>query len=232
MAEVAPAAGGGANRRFLFIVGGLAGLLVLGLLALAAVFVLPGLTGGNRGPAAALTLTPTRVAVVSTSAGGTVVPTATLVVGAFAVTGTPRATTGTPGAGGSALSSGSAADATSTAAAAATQTTITRNTTVVFITATPPGGSGTGTGTGTGGTGTGQGNPTPSAGGTSKGGLTGNTPAPGQTPDKGGVVNATPTPASNGELPSSGLGENLLLLAGGLILVIVLFAARRARTSA
>jgi LPXTG-motif cell wall-anchored protein len=33
-------------------------------------------------------------------------------------------------------------------------------------------------------------------------------------------------------LPKSGLGEDLLLLAGGIILVAIVFLARRARTSA
>lgn len=37
------------------------------------------------------------------------------------------------------------------------------------------------------------------------------------------------TPTSS-ELPQSGMGENLLLLAGGIVLVLVIFVARRARS--
>ena len=57
-------------------------------------------------------------------------------------------------------------------------------------------------------------------------------------PVAGGVVTATGeftgTPGAgtptNGQLPQSGMGENLLLLAGGVVLVLVIFAARRARS--
>ncbi len=38
------------------------------------------------------------------------------------------------------------------------------------------------------------------------------------------------TPGSN-TLPKSGLGEDLLLLAGGVVLVLIIFAARRARAT-
>ncbi len=50
-------------------------------------------------------------------------------------------------------------------------------------------------------------------------------------------INATSTPAptpstdSTGQLPQSGLGENLLLLAGGVVLVMIIFVARRVRTA-
>ena len=68
MAEVAPpAGGGGANRTFLLIIGGLAALLFLGLLALGALFVLPGLLGGASTPVAAATTTPTRIAIAPTA---------------------------------------------------------------------------------------------------------------------------------------------------------------------
>jgi hypothetical protein len=35
----------------------------------------------------------------------------------------------------------------------------------------------------------------------------------------------------SGQLPKSGLGEDLLLLAGGVVLVLIIFAARRARVA-
>ncbi len=41
---------------------------------------------------------------------------------------------------------------------------------------------------------------------------------------------ATETPIG-GQLPESGLGEDLLLLAGGVVLVLIIFAARRARAT-
>jgi hypothetical protein len=44
----------------------------------------------------------------------------------------------------------------------------------------------------------------------------------------GAGVGATATSAP-GELPKSGAGDNMLLLAGGIVLVLVVFAARRAR---
>jgi hypothetical protein len=54
----------------------------------------------------------------------------------------------------------------------------------------------------------------------------------------GGVVTATGTftgtpgtgTPGTGQLPKSGLGENLLLLVGGIVLVLVIFVARRARS--
>lgn len=42
---------------------------------------------------------------------------------------------------------------------------------------------------------------------------------------------ATAIPVSSDRLPESGLGEDLLLLAGGVALVVVIFVARRARTA-
>jgi hypothetical protein len=42
---------------------------------------------------------------------------------------------------------------------------------------------------------------------------------------------ATATPTTDTSLPSSGLGDDLVVLAIGLILVLVMFVARRARTS-
>jgi hypothetical protein len=42
-----------------------------------------------------------------------------------------------------------------------------------------------------------------------------------------GTVTGTPT----GQLPKSGLGEDLLLLAAGVVLVLVIFAARRVRSA-
>lgn len=67
MAEVAPSAGsgGGGNRNFLLIIGGLAALLFIGLLALGAIFVLPGLLGGGTN-IAAITSTPTRISIPAT----------------------------------------------------------------------------------------------------------------------------------------------------------------------
>lgn len=47
----------------------------------------------------------------------------------------------------------------------------------------------------------------------------------------GGTPATTGTPGAGGELPSTGMGENLLLLAGGIVLVLIVFAARRARTA-
>lgn len=49
----------------------------------------------------------------------------------------------------------------------------------------------------------------------------------------GGLVSPTEgsgTPAS-GQLPQSGLGEDLMVLAGGVVLALIVFAARRARTA-
>jgi LPXTG-motif cell wall-anchored protein len=58
----------------------------------------------------------------------------------------------------------------------------------------------------------------------------GATETPGASPTfvLGAGVGATETPAS-GELPKSGAGDNMFLLAGGIVLVLVVFAARRAR---
>lgn len=79
MAEVAPSAGGGGgNRTFLLIIGGLAALLFIGLLALGAIFFLPGLLGGQKaalGPSP----TPTRISIPPTPTR-TPPATATLVV--------------------------------------------------------------------------------------------------------------------------------------------------------
>lgn len=38
------------------------------------------------------------------------------------------------------------------------------------------------------------------------------------------------TPGAPGSLPATGLGENLLILVGGIVLVLVIFVARRARS--
>lgn len=79
MAEVAPSAGdGGGGRRFLLIVGGLAAVLFIGLLALAALFFLPGLLGTNQ-VAVISTPTATRIVIPPTSTRTPVV-TATRVV--------------------------------------------------------------------------------------------------------------------------------------------------------
>jgi nitrate reductase NapE component len=48
------------------------------------------------------------------------------------------------------------------------------------------------------------------------------------TPTSTGGVTGTP---GTGQLPKSGLGEDLLVLVGGVVLVLIVFAARRARTS-
>lgn len=79
MAEVAPSAGGGGgNRNFLLIIGGLAALLIIGLLALGAIFLLPGLLGGST-QIAGLTPTPTRISIPPTNTR-TPPPSPTLVV--------------------------------------------------------------------------------------------------------------------------------------------------------
>ncbi len=171
MAEVAPAGGGGVNRTFLLIVGGLAGLLVIGLLAIGALIFLPAVLG-PKPPVAATTLTPTRVAIATSVPPVTPSPTQslatpTLVIAANEVTPSATATT-----------SGGSNSSTGGATVAAT--------------------SGT-----------------PTATSTSKGGLT----------------EATVTPTPGGTLPQGGLGEDLLMLAGGLALVVVLFAARYARAA-
>ncbi len=155
MSEIAPAGGGGPNRLFVVLALGLAGLLVLGLIAIGGVLLIPRLLGGVVGTAPTTVraaTTPTRLIVLATTAASptaaatdTVAPTPTLV--------NANVGGGTPGA------------------------------------------EGTGT-------------PTVIGAG---------------TPSTSG------TPGAGGALPSTGLGENLLLLAGGVVLVLIVFAARRAR---
>lgn len=99
MAEVAPSAGGGgSNRGFLVLIGLLAVVLFVGLLALGAIFVLPGLGGffGGAVPQiAAVTTTPTRI-VIPNTATRSALPTLTLVIVAE-ITETPTvAPTDTP----------------------------------------------------------------------------------------------------------------------------------------
>lgn len=65
MAEVAPSGGGGGNRNFLLIIGGLGALLVIAMLALGAIFVLPGLLGQPQNLAVALP-SPTRIVIPNT----------------------------------------------------------------------------------------------------------------------------------------------------------------------
>ncbi len=118
MAEVAPAGGGGINRSFLLIVGGLAALLVIGLLAIGAL-VLSGMFN-QKPPVASVTLTPTRVAIATATAVPTATPvtpeaTATLVVAANATTpATAVAGGSTPEATATTASSGASAEATAT----------------------------------------------------------------------------------------------------------------------
>jgi hypothetical protein len=99
MAEIAPPGGGGTNRRFLFIVGGLGALLAVGLLALAfTMFGMPFITRLTTQPTA------TRVAVVATvtlaptlTRAATSVPSATATVQvALAATATAAPSTATP----------------------------------------------------------------------------------------------------------------------------------------
>jgi len=156
--ELQPA-GGGPNRLFLIIAIGLGGLLVIGIIAVGAFFLLNGL---SPKPAVAPTLaiklaatTPTiRLAntLVPTDTPTPTLPPSTLVLALSGASSASSSASGAPAAGG-------------------------------VITAT--------------------------------GALTG-------TPGAG-------TPGT-GQLPQSGLGENLLLLAGGVVLVLVIFAARRARS--
>lgn len=47
----------------------------------------------------------------------------------------------------------------------------------------------------------------------------------------GGGTPTEATPGAGGELPETGLGEDLLLLSGGLVFVLIIFAARRLRSS-
>ncbi len=135
MAEIAPG-GGGPNRLFVVLAVGLAGLLVLGLLAVGGVLLIPKLLGGSAPPPTVrAATTPTRAIALATTA-----PTATPEV--------IEAPTPTLVAAGSLAS---------------------------------------------------------------------------PTEVKG-------TPAS-GQLPQSGLGEDLMVLAGGVLLALIVFAARRARTA-
>ncbi len=132
MAEIAPG-GSGPNRLFVVLAVGLAGLLVLGLLAVGGVLLIPRILGTSAPPPAVkAATTPTRVALVE--------PTATEVP--------------------------------------------TQEPTPTLVSA-------------------------------------------------GNVV--SPTEVSNvpqsGELPESGLGEDLMLLSAGVVLVMIVFAARRARTT-
>lgn len=81
MAEVAPSAGDGSggNRKFLLIIGGLAALLFIGLLAFALIVFLPALFGGPT-TVAGITSTPTRISIPPTPSR-TPLPAATRVVG-------------------------------------------------------------------------------------------------------------------------------------------------------
>jgi hypothetical protein len=65
MAEVAPSGGGGGNRNFLLLIGGLGALLVIAMLALGAIFVLPALLGPSQISAVA-TPSPTRIVIQNT----------------------------------------------------------------------------------------------------------------------------------------------------------------------
>ncbi len=56
------------------------------------------------------------------------------------------------------------------------------------------------------------------------------TPATPTATTTAGTPAGTGTPGT-GTLPQSGLGEDLMLLAGGIVLVMVVFAARRARSA-
>ncbi len=137
MAEIAPG-GGGPNRLFVVLAVGLAGLLVLGLLAVGGVLLIPRLLGGGAPPPTARAVTtPTRAIALATTAP----------------TSTPAPTEA----------------------------------------------------------------PTPTLV-NAAGGATTQTVAPTATP-------------SGGQLPRSGLGEDLMLLAGGVVLVLIVFAARRARAA-
>ncbi|MGE5140549.1 MAG: hypothetical protein ACM3JD_13870 [Rudaea sp.] len=100
MAEVAPSGnGGGVNRTFLLIIGGLAGLLILGLVAAGVLLFLPSLLGGGKTPVAATSITPTKVALQPATAprpSQTPVSTATLVVAAAVTPTSPTFITATP----------------------------------------------------------------------------------------------------------------------------------------
>jgi hypothetical protein len=138
MAEITPRSGG-PNRLFLVLAVGLAGLLVLGLIAVGGILLIPRVLAGTPPPAAVRTAnTPTRPIVLVTQASTpTAVPTEA-----------PLPTLVNPGG-------------------------------AVQVTAVPT---------------------------------------------------ASPTEsAAGGQLPQSGIGEDLMLLAGGVGLIMVMFAARRAR---
>jgi hypothetical protein len=54
------------------------------------------------------------------------------------------------------------------------------------------------------------------------------------TPATGTTTTVTRTPGTGtpaGNLPDTGLGEDLLLVAGGVVLVLIIFAARKARAT-
>ncbi|HEY6041029.1 MAG TPA: LPXTG cell wall anchor domain-containing protein [Anaerolineae bacterium] len=149
MAEIAPPGGSGVNRRFLFIVGGLGALLVVGLLALGFVsFGMPLISRLTQQPTA------TRVAFATATLAPTLTRTPT-----SAATSAPSATV---------------------------QVAVAASATPAPPTATP----------------------TVLAGGTT-------------TP-------SAPTESTT-QLPQSGSGETFLLLAGGLVLLVIVFVIRRAR---
>jgi hypothetical protein len=163
MAEIAPAGGGGPNRLFVVIAIGLAGLLILGLIALGGIFAIRTLSPSNVAPTLKVAVTtPTRALPTATlpptaTSAPTEIPTPTLVLSAGG-TGTQTPPT------------------------SAQSTTVT---------------------------------PTVSSGTLG-------------TPGAAGTPVGTP---GTGQLPQSGLGEDLLMLAGGVVLVMIIFAARRARTA-
>ena len=145
MAEIAPPGGGGVNRRFLFIVGGLGALLVVGLLALGFVsFGMPLISRLTQQPTATRVAFATATLAPTLTRTPTSVPSATVQV-AVAASATPAPPTATP---------------------------------------------------------------TVLAGGTT-------------TP-------SAPTESTT-QLPQSGSGETYLLLAGGLVLLVIVFVIRRAR---
>ncbi|MGE5138205.1 MAG: hypothetical protein ACM3JD_01975 [Rudaea sp.] len=181
MAEIVPANGG--NRTFLIIVGGLAALLVIALIALAAVFGLPPLLGKRGQVSSAGTVTPTRVAAATFAPQTSATKPATPALATATLQPTAMPTSAPV----------------AVAPATATTTGV----------ASPTGGATPTGGTSTGGTGAAAGGPGTTGTGTTTGGGQGGT--------------------NNGELPSSGLGDSLVLLAGGLALVVVIFAARLAR---
>lgn len=160
MAEIAPGGGNGkSNRTFLFIVGGLVSLLILGLIGVAAILFLPSLFGAKAATVAQLppTATATRV-VINTP---TSVPSPTMVP----PTDTPTAT------------------------------------------------------------------PAPSATPTVIGAFGMGAPGSVAGAAAGGDANTANGQKGGGELPDAGLGEDLLLLVGGLALAAVVIMTRRARLS-